>query len=267
LPFTPNRAICRGMTSYGRLCTAFYDIDKPAPPPAALAFYTGFAERARGPVLEAMCGSGRFLLPLLAKGLDVDGVDAASAMLAACRDRARRCGVAPRLREERIEELSLDRRYSLVFVTAGSFALIVDPALARRALEQMFRVLLPGGTLLLELPLRAERPREDWSGPWGGRWVEGDGGTKIVLSWLSRYSAREGTTRSIHRYELVRDGAPIETEIEELAVRDYEADELTAMLRDAGFGEARFYRDYQLAEGPGRTPVGEFVVECARPGH
>jgi SAM-dependent methyltransferase len=256
------------MKSYGRLCTAFYDIDKPAPRAAALAFYAGFAERAGGPVLEAMCGSGRYLLPLLGRGIDVDGIDASSEMLAACRDRTRQSGLAPRLHEQRIEELSLDRRYSLVFVTCGSFALLIDPALARRALERVFQALLPGGTLLLELPLHVERPREDWSGNWGGRWVAGDAGAKIVLSWLSRYSAREGTTRSIHRYELVRDGALVETEIEDWADHHYEVGELTRMLRDAGFGEARFYRDYQLAEDAGRTAAGEeFVVECARPRH
>jgi SAM-dependent methyltransferase len=255
------------MTGYGRLCTAFYDIDKPVAPAAALAFYARFAERAGGPVLEGMCGSGRYLLPLLAQGFDVDGIDASSEMLAACRDRAQRSGIVTRLYEQRIEELSLDRRYSLVFVTTGSFALIVDPALARRALERMFPALLPGGTLLLELPLCVERPREDWSGNWGGRWVERERGETIVLSWLPRYSAREGVTRSIHRYERVRDGSLVETEFEEMASRDYEVGELTGMLRDVGFGEPRFHRDYRVAGDSGPTAPAEVVVECARPGH
>ena len=49
--------------SYGRLCTEFYDLDKPEPPLAELERYARYAARAEGPVHEAMCGSGRFLLP------------------------------------------------------------------------------------------------------------------------------------------------------------------------------------------------------------
>ena len=44
--------------------------------------------RAHGPVLEVMCGSGRFLVPLAAAGIDIDGIDASEDMLAAC---ARKC--------------------------------------------------------------------------------------------------------------------------------------------------------------------------------
>ena len=50
------------MNSYRRLCTEFYDIDKPRPPDEAFAFYRGRAEQVKGPILEPMCGSGRFLL-------------------------------------------------------------------------------------------------------------------------------------------------------------------------------------------------------------
>ena len=69
------------LQSYGKLCTQFYDLDKPSAPPDALAFYLEHARQANGPVLEAMCGSGRFLVPMMQAGIDMDGLDASSDML------------------------------------------------------------------------------------------------------------------------------------------------------------------------------------------
>ncbi|MFO7787927.1 MAG: class I SAM-dependent methyltransferase [Halospina sp.] len=80
------------MNSYGKLSTAFYDLDKPYPPPDALAFYTHYARAAGSPILEPMCGSGRFLIPLMQEGFKITGVDASYDMLSgsACRAAWRR---------------------------------------------------------------------------------------------------------------------------------------------------------------------------------
>ena len=80
------------MSAYGRLCTEFYALDKPDAPPDAFDFYERHARAASGPVHEPMCGTGRFLLPLLAQGLDISGSDTSREMLAACRSRAARSG-------------------------------------------------------------------------------------------------------------------------------------------------------------------------------
>src|SRR6187549_1861870 len=99
------------VSTYGNLCTEFYDIDKPEPPPDAFDFYLAEAERAQGAILEPMCGSGRFLLPLLARGFDIAGSDASPQMLAACRARAVRLGLVPELRQERLDALSNGRTF------------------------------------------------------------------------------------------------------------------------------------------------------------
>jgi hypothetical protein len=68
-----------GMDGYGELCTRFYDLDKPKAPELALDW---FARELAGcvSVLEPMCGSGRFLVPLVRQGLLVDGVDPSQSM-------------------------------------------------------------------------------------------------------------------------------------------------------------------------------------------
>ena len=62
-----------------------------------VAYFTKVARRFGGPVLDAGCGTGRVLLPLLRAGLDADGSDVSADMLAFCRDKAAAEDRRPRL--------------------------------------------------------------------------------------------------------------------------------------------------------------------------
>ena len=48
---------------------------------ADLPFYLDLAEQSRGPVLEIACGTGRVLLPIARKGIEIHGVDNSQPML------------------------------------------------------------------------------------------------------------------------------------------------------------------------------------------
>jgi hypothetical protein len=52
---------------YGKLCSLFYDIDKPSANQKELQFYLSFANKNMN-VLEPMCGSGRYLISFIEKG-------------------------------------------------------------------------------------------------------------------------------------------------------------------------------------------------------
>src|SRR3954453_4195035 len=104
------------MNQYGKLSTEFYDLDKPEAPPDAFDFYEAFAREAAGPIHEPMCGSGRFLLPLLAQGLDVSGSDTSLNMLDACRKRADSLGLQPKLSRQALQELTCQPAPSLIFI-------------------------------------------------------------------------------------------------------------------------------------------------------
>lgn len=58
----------KNSTIYPSFCTKVYDLSKPHPPEDAYAFYRDYAIKANGPILEPMCGTDRFLLPLLKGG-------------------------------------------------------------------------------------------------------------------------------------------------------------------------------------------------------
>jgi len=249
------------MQQYNRLSSEFYDLDKPDEPADAFHFYLEYAQAARGPILEPMCGSGRFLLPLLARGFDVDGVDASPSMLAACRARAAERQLTARLLEQKLEALELSRRYALAFIPAGSFGLISNEARALEALGRLYAALLPNGKLVLEVDRPAFETSTSW--PWGGRWLKRADGALIVLSWLGQYAASQRISYSLHRYELVIDGRIVETEMEEFNLRAYEAQEFQVLLERAGFVDVKVLKAFEQ-RAPDPDDEG-LVFECRRP--
>src|ERR687884_46354 len=79
-----------------------------------IAFFQGVIERYGQPALDLACGTGRLLLPYLRAGLDVDGCDVSADMLALCRDKAAREGLAPTLFVQAMHDLEPLRRYRTI---------------------------------------------------------------------------------------------------------------------------------------------------------
>jgi ubiquinone/menaquinone biosynthesis C-methylase UbiE len=101
--------------------------------------------RARGEVLEVGIGTG-LNLPLYPRGVRLTGVDLSPAMLALARRRADDLGVQVDLREGDAQALPFpDGSFDTVVCTLSLCAVPDD----RAALQEMWRVLRPGGSLLL----------------------------------------------------------------------------------------------------------------------
>lgn len=231
------------MHSYFKLCTEFYDIDKPQAPPATLAFLRREAAATSGPILEPMSGSGRYLVPLLEAGFDIEGLDASPQMLGACRARCEARGLSATIHQQYLHELELPRQYGLVFMTDGSFSLLTEPEEARRSLKRLRGALLPGGKLVIEVERAHDQPSSRW--PWSAdRSVTRADGARIYLSWSGRYDAERRTSFSIGRYELVKEGRVIETELEDFNLRFYSAEEFESLLREAGFSHVKRIESY-----------------------
>src|SRR4051812_48694583 len=234
------------MRSYLKLCTEFYDIDKPDAPPEALAFFADYAQRAQGPILEPMCGSGRFLIPLRQRGFDIEGTDASPSMLGACRARCAALGLSPPLHQQYLHELSLSRQFALAFIPNGSLSLISDLDEVRESLRRIHAALLPGGTFVFEIGRC--KPEKSFSWPWGGRWVRRPDGALIAIGWLGHYDAATSTAHDLHRYDLIDNGVLLATEFEEFDRRHYTLNEMRALLEAAGFSRFRALKAYALRE-------------------
>lgn len=219
---------------YGRLLTEAYDIDKPEAPADVLEFYLAQirAHAVEGPVLEAMCGSGRFLAPLVEAGLDVDGMDSSPDMLEACSWRCRERCVRANLFEQWLHELDLPRRYGFVLLGAGSFGLVIDDDDVRDGLLRTRAHMLPGAAFLVEVQPPHERRRD---GVWLGRWWTRPDGSIIASRQVNTYDATAKVETGIAIYELWQEGRLVEQELDPWARRYWARDEFDAALREAGF--------------------------------
>lgn len=246
---------------YRRLLTEAYDLDKPEPPAVELAAYRRFLAACEPPALEIMSGSGRFLVPLLAEGFDVDGVDASPDMLAAAAHKAAAAGLKLRQHEQKAHELALPRRYGAVFCGGGSFGLLVDDSEIAAALAGIREHLTPTGRLLLEVETPALAPGGS-AGRWSGRWWRRPDGATITLRGTSGYDPDTQVEEGIGIYELFVDGRLDTTELNEWVRRFWTAAQIGTALVAAGFVVETITRAY--ADAPA-TDADLVLSVLARP--
>ena len=245
--------------------------------PAELAWYRAAIERHGQPALDAGCGTGRLLLPLLRAGLEVDGVDVSEDMLRLCAERARAEGLAPRLVAQPLHRLELDRRYRTVYL-CGVFGIGGSRADDLEGLHGIHRALAPGGALMIEheLPyagLDEERwarwlpgRRGDLPRPWPAaaeRRRAADGDELELISRLAEFDPLALRHELELRVRLWRDGAVVEEEAPRRLVENlYFVPEIELMLRTAGFTEVEVTRRWS-DEPAGPDDAGVMLVAIA----
>lgn len=236
--------------SYLNLCTEFYDLTKPEAGPKEIAFYEALIHASKGLVLEAMCGSGRLLIPLLKRGLVVEGVDNSSPMLASCQKRIEKQGLHAQLYNQSLQNLSLPHKYDLIFIAIGSFQLIHSQTEVLKILQHLASALQAGGRLVLEtfVPwdvikdniangLLADQSQEILQ----ERTAHSSDGSKIINQSKVTYYFKKQLEMSQIRYEKWANGKMIHAEEEEYTVRWYHRYELELLLEKAGFLSVKIF--------------------------
>ena len=244
--------------TYLSLCTEVYDLSKPEAPVDAYAFYRDYAVSANGSILEPMCGTGRFLLPLLEEGFDVQGFDASDYMLQALHAKAGAKNLKPNVWKDFVEDLKKSKKYNLIFIPTGSFCLLIELGAVKAALKTFYDHLSDDGVLLFEVETLKAVPQLDvWR---GSAWHKPDG-QMIMLSQLATFDG--AVCNSICKYELAENNSIIHTEIEELKVRIHDLNELEKRLKDCGFKSVRKIKAFDRNAVP--TENDEAIVyECKK---
>ena len=222
--------------------------------------YHAYASAVNGPILEPMCGSGRFLLPLVQDGFDVHGFDASNHMLQALRKKAEARGLNPKVWQGYLEELDRPDKFKLIIIPSGSFGLIVDRGKAREALARIYNHLTDDGLLVFEAdtPLGAPGPTGIWK---GSVWPTSDGKT-IIVNFLD-LPAQDNLSTTIWRYELLDGAQIIRTELEIMKVRQYVPSHLITMLRETGFTSVAAFKAFDRTRSPGESDE-VIVYECRK---
>lgn len=192
---------------------------------AAVASLAGVGPGAR--VLDLCCGPGTHAIELARRGCVVTGVDRTRRYLARAAERAAAAGVEVEWVEADMLEFVRPGAYDAAFSLWTSFGYFEDDADNLRVAAQVRRSLAPGGRFVVDV-LGKEVFARDLQ---ARRWTEIDG----VLS-LEERIVRDGWTHLDSRWIVVRDGRRVDLRSVQ---RLYSAGELTALLRAAGFCDAR----------------------------
>lgn len=243
--------------AYKSLCTEFYDLTKPLASGEEVNFYK--EKLGNKAVLEAMCGSGRLLIPLLKAGLKVDGLDYSSEMLAHCQERLRGENLTSTLYEQDIEKINLPHPYNAIIIAIGSFQLLHPRETALSILTKMKTFLTPGGQIFIETFISWEALYENNEYEEEVREVEKNSHTKIHLRSVSHADKFHQFIKSKNFYKKIHQGKTIQSEEEELYVNWYYRYEMAYFLEKAGFKNVELY-DVNFSQNPkGIVYVGQNI--------
>lgn len=222
------------------------------------------------PALDVGCGTGRLLVPWVAAGLDVDGVDPAADMITACREAAAKVGHTPHLAVQALHQLVLPRRYG-VAILCGSFAIGGTREHDLEGLRRVRAHLRPGGHIAMDYEtsevdpeqwkrFRA-RPIDDAPPPAHERKLAPDGFTYALRHRVTAVDADNGCAhRELQAWQWQGEQL-VAYETHALTFNVYTRDQIVDALRQAGFMDVRVSGGYHGGE-PEETD--RFLVYRAR---
>ncbi len=220
-----------------------------------IAFFQSFVAPGQ-PALDVGCGNGRLLVPWVAAGFDVDGVDASADMIEACRVAARNAGREPALYVQPTHRLELPRRYQTI-ISCGAFGLGGSRADDTEGLRRLHAHLLPGGVLALDYEVGEfdedrwrtwqPRPADETPPPSQVRRLGPDGFHYALRHRVTAVDVAErSVTREMKAWQWQHDEL-VAHETHALVANVYSSDEIMTLLTTAGFTDVRVLGGYHGA--------------------
>ena len=248
------------LTTYLSLCTQVYDISLPTPPADEYEFFTSYAKENTGPLLEPMCGTGRFLLPMLQDGFNIQGFDASTHMLDALHRKASAHNLSPEVSLDFVESFKQTKQYGLIFIPSGSFNLITDRSAIAHALKKFYDLLLPNGTLVIEIITLAATPKNP--GTWRReKWERPEGGFILASSCEEPLNDNVSLTHCTH--DLVVENKIVLSEQETFKIRLYDTQEFYDCLVIAGFSAITPIKAFNRSSRP-EADDKDVIFECKK---
>jgi len=217
---------------YRSLCTDFFDLDKPVAHPTEYAFYMHYVTQTNGPILEPMCGTGRYLIPMIEDGFTIDGFDASPFMLNALKQKCTQKNITPHVWTDYLETIQTHKKYELIFIPDCSLCLFLDDEKIKTCLKKIYYLLQPGGKFVFDIETVFSIPAN--IGIWQGKAYTKENGQHIVLNLLP-LPIRDNIATVICRYELIENTEIIKTEVENFQIKLYKLFEMDALLEKIGF--------------------------------
>jgi SAM-dependent methyltransferase len=236
-------------------------------------FWQSVAAKSGGPILELGCGTGRVLVPLARAGFDVTGLDLSSAMLERCR--AALAAEPPDVRgrvklvKADMTLFDLGRRFAAITCPFGGFQQLRTVEQQLACLERCREHLLPGGTLVLDLPNPDPAP----AAYAGDQAADGEATAELVdwtsgrrIRWwvtVTGYERAEQWNECEMTLEVIEPGGATRRITETISLRYIFRYELEHLLVRAGFRVVALYGDYDGSPFGDESPAMIAVAELA----
>ena len=183
-------------------------------------------------ILDLPCGQGRHAIELARRGYDVTGVDLSPFMLKVAEERARAAAVRARWLEGDMRAPIAGEKFDVVLNLFTSLGYFADAADDRRVVSAAAAMLVPEGRFVLEM-INGERVM--------ARFQEREWFTVGQAAVVERRSLDRSARRMVVERTVT---TPSETEVNLHAIRLYSGRDVTAILKEAGFGRVDLYGDW-----------------------
>jgi len=197
-------------------------------------FYVEESKKARGPVLELACGTGRLTIPVAQSGVEITGLDLSPSMLAHARHKAAAAQLSIEWIEADCRSFSLDRKFALIFMPFHSMQHLHDHASLSALFANVRRHLAEGGRFIFDVfnPSIAILNRDPNQRYVDRRFEDPEGRGAITLETTAVYDDAEQVNHIKMHFSLADER---DFRVEPLSLRCFFPQELDQLVRANGF--------------------------------
>lgn len=223
------------ITNYQALCVIYYDLDKPFPPYEEYHFYLSYLEKYKDDILEPMCGSGRFLIPLLKAGYQIDAFDASIPMLNALKMQINKENLSLNYSCCLFNEFVFHKKYNLIYIPSASLSLLYQKNEFEKAIKIIYDNLQNTGSFVFEVetPEILEKSKLDFK-LISNHFIAINENEKIIGSFINHSYINNILTISC-RYDLIQNDIMTRTEFEDITIKLFTYEKIISILEKIGF--------------------------------
>jgi SAM-dependent methyltransferase len=207
-----------------------------------IEFYREIAKAASGPILEAGCGSGRILLPLLRDGIDISGFDPSAAMLAVLESRAKAEGLTANIWQGDFS--SIHGQYAAILCPFNTIMHLLGVEEQIDAFRRVHEALEDGGTFAFDIVNPNTLDIYDDRRQFESSFIDVESDVSFDI-WRS-FEHDPITQQAKYRREFISEKEKIVSEID---FRWFYPSEIVLLLKLAGFSSYEAFGEFD------RTPL------------
>jgi SAM-dependent methyltransferase len=207
-------------------------------------FYVEESKRARGPVLELACGTGRLTIPIAQSGVEITGLDLSPSMLAHARRKASEAQARIEWVEGDCRTLALKRKFALIFMPFHSMQHMHDAASLEALFANVRRHLAEGGRFIFDVfnPSIAILSRDPKQRHVDRKFEDPGGRGTVTLETTAVYDDATQVNHIKMHFSVPGEN---DYRVEPLSLRCFFPQELDLLVRHHGFEIERKYGNFE----------------------